>query len=112
MDQGCLIPNQRAQHSRPFEMRLIPNNLQPIALILLSCFLASNSAAADDKRIHIQAKSTSTMVQFCSTEETCQFIRFSAISPKETRQQETKPTQEPDHNSNLIEHINVQLFGF
>jgi len=52
------------------------------------------------------------MVQFCSTEETCQFIRFSAISPKETRQQETKPTQEPDHNSNLIEHINVQLFGF
>ena len=52
------------------------------------------------------------MVQFCSIGETCQFIQFSAISPKETRQQETKPTQEPDHNSNLIEHINIQLFGF
>ena len=93
-------------------MRLTANKLRSIPLLLLTSLLASNPAIADDQRIHIESSSTSTTMQFCGTEDTCQFIQFSAVNNKEPRPRQANTTQSQDPKSSLIDKINTQLFGF
>ena len=111
MGQDCLISNQKSQHWRPFEMRLTPNNLLPIPLILLTSFLTSNQAAADDQGIRMESNSTSTVVHFCGAKDTCQFIEFSTINITEPQSKDTKRTQIQDQDLSLIDQLNIQLFG-
>ena len=111
MGQGRLISNQKSQHWRPFEMRLTPNNLLPIPLILLTSFLNANQAAANDQGIRIESNNASTVVQFCGIKDTCQFIEFSTINTTEAQPKGTKRTQIQDQDSSLTDQLNIQLFG-
>ena len=93
-------------------MKFTATNLQLFLLILMSSIAASNPAAANDQQLHIEASETSTFVQFCSDNEPCKSIRFSAIlTQPNPDDEESDTTQASKNNPSLVDNINNLLFG-
>jgi hypothetical protein len=89
-------------------MKIIPT----FVALLMSSMMATNPAAADDHHLQIGANETSAKLQLCSAKKACKSIHFSAITPKPRRDDiESIQTQETKTKTNLIENINVLLFG-
>ena len=94
-------------------MKPLTTNLQSLSLILLSSVFASNPAAANDLRLHIEANSTMATMQLCDLQEGCASIQVLSTTPPTTpNDQESKSTEDPEENSSLIDQINTNLFGF
>ena len=94
-------------------MKLLTTNLQSLSLIVLSSAFASNPAAANDLRLHIEANSTMATMQLCDLQESCASIQVLSTTPPTTpNDQESKSTEDAEENSSLIDQINTNLFDF